>query len=483
MKPWYMGATELAAAIREKRFSSVELVDGYLARINQYNPALNAIIVLDADAARASAKAADSALAAGEELGPLHGVPMTIKESFDLAGHPSTFGRPERRNHKATRDALSVERLKAAGAIVMGKTNVPIDLADWQSFNEIYGDTVNPWDTSRTPGGSSGGAAAALAAGLCGLEIGSDIGGSIRVPAHCCGVYGHKPTYGIVPLRGHALGPHDADPDIMVAGPLARQAKDLRLTLDLLAGADPEAPGAWRLDLPEESRKTLRDFRLAVVTDNDVHPVDADTSRAMRDAADHLEDEGATVIRDPVLPLPSAELWKLYLTVLRGATSGRMSNAEVTAAAGQAAATNPTDHSYGPTMLRSVSQRHVAWLHANDRREKLRALWREFFGNFDAMIAPMMATPAFPHIRNIAKQDQRLDVDGASRTIADTYFWIGLASTVHLPATLAPAGTSADGLPIGMQIIGPEAQDRRCIRLAELMEDGFRGFTPPPGYG
>ena len=162
MKPWYMGATELAAAIREKRFSSAELVDGYLARINQYNPALNAIIVLDADAARASAKAADSALAAGEELGPLHGVPMTIKEWFDLAGHPSTFGRPERRNHKATRDALSVERLKAAGAIVMGKTNVPIDLADWQSFNEIYGDTVNPWDTSRTPGGSSGGAAAAL---------------------------------------------------------------------------------------------------------------------------------------------------------------------------------------------------------------------------------------------------------------------------------------------------------------------------------
>lgn len=482
MDPWFMGAVELAAAIRDKRISSAELLDGYLARIARHNPALNAIIIRDEDAARQAARAADDALSAGTGVGPLHGVPMTIKESFDLAGHPSTFGRPERHDHKAARDALVVERLKAAGAIVMGKTNVPIDLADWQSFNEIYGDTVNPWDTSRTPGGSSGGAAAALAAGLCGLEIGSDIGGSIRVPAHCCGVYGHKPTYGIVPLRGHAFAPSDADPDIMVAGPLARRAADLRLSLDLIAGADPERPGAWRLDLPEETRAGLNGFRIAVITDDDVHPVDADTSDAMRNTADHLESEGATVLRDPALPLPSAELWQLYLTVLRGATSGRMSDAEAAAAAEQAAATDPADRSYGPVMLRSVSQRHVAWLHANDRREKLRALWRGFFGDVDALIAPMMATPAFPHIRNIAKQDQRLDVDGTMRPIADTYFWIGLASTVHLPATLAPAGLSKDGLPIGMQIIGPEGHDRRCIRLAELLEESFRGFTPPPGY-
>ncbi|CAN0555492.1 unnamed protein product, partial [Laminaria digitata] len=258
MDPWFMGAAELAAEIRGKRISSTELLDGYLDRIGRHNPALNAIIILDEDAARQAAKVADDTLAAGAEVGPLHGVPMTIKESFDLAGHPSTFGRPERHDHKAARDALTVERLKAAGAIVMGKSNVPRDLAEWQSFNEIYGVTVNPFDKSRTPGGSSGGASAALAAGLTGLEMGSDIGGSIRVPAHCCGIYGHKPTYGIVPLRGHAMGPDEADQDIMVAGPLARRALDLRLSIDITAGADPEAAGAWRLDLPDENGTRLR---------------------------------------------------------------------------------------------------------------------------------------------------------------------------------------------------------------------------------
>lgn len=480
--PWFSGAVQLAADIRHKRFSATELLDIFLARIERYNPALNAIVVFDTDAARAAARTADAALAAGNATGPLHGVPMTVKESFDLAGYPSTFGRPDRRDHRAARDALAVERLKTAGAVIVGKTNVPIDLADWQSFNEIYGDTVNPWDAARSPGGSSGGATAALAAGLTGLEIGSDIGGSIRVPAHFCGVYGHKPTYGIVPLRGHAFEPGDAEPDIMVAGPLARRAEDLAATLDVIAGADPEAPGAWRLDLPDEPRTKLSGFRIAVITDDAVYPVDNDTRKSLSDVADYLAAEGATVLRDPALPLPSEEMWQLYLSVLRGATSGRLSDAEAAAAAERAAGFDPSDKSYGPVMLRSLSQRHQAWLHANDRRSKLRALWREFFGNADALIAPMMATPAFPHIRGIAKQDQRLHVDNAERPISDTYFWIGLASASHLPATLAPAGTSRDGLPIGMQIIGPEAQDRRCIALAQMLERGFRGFTPPPGY-
>ncbi|MFT5485328.1 MAG: amidase [Alphaproteobacteria bacterium] len=482
MDPWFMGAQQLAAEIRTKRISATELLDGYLARINRHNPALNAIIILDEAAARTAAKAADDALSAGSEVGPLHGVPMTIKESFDLAGHPSTFGQPGRRDHKAARDALTVERLKAAGAIVMGKTNVPLDLAEWQSFNEIYGVTVNPWDTSRTPGGSSGGAAAALAAGLTGLEIGSDIGGSIRVPAHCCGVYGHKPTYGIVPLRGHALGPDEADPDIMVAGPLSRRAQDLRLSLDIIAGADPEAPGAWRLDLPDENRSRLGNFRIAVITNDASYPVDSDTSAALENAAKHLEDEGATVLRNPQLPMPSDALWLLYLTVLRGATSGRLSDEQAAKIAANAAGFDAVDMNYDPVQFRSLSQRHQAWLHACDRREKLRSLWRNFFGDVDALITPMMATAAFPHMRELKRQDQYLDVDGTMQPNADTYYWIGLASAAHLPSTLVPAGVSKDGLPIGMQIIGPEAHDRRCIRLAELLEESFRGFTAPPGY-
>ena len=482
MDPWFLGAAELAAEIRARRISATELLDGYLARIDRYNPALNAVIIVDEEAARRAAKTADDALAAGAEIGPLHGVPMTIKESFDLAGHPSTFGRPDRRDHAAARDALTVERLKAAGAIVMGKTNVPLDLAEWQSFNEIYGVTVNPFDTSRTPGGSSGGAAAALAAGMTGLEIGSDIGGSIRVPAHCCGVYGHKPTYGIVPLRGHALGPHDAAPDIMVAGPLSRRARDLRLSLDIVAGADPEAPGAWRLDLPDENRTRLGDFRIAVITNDATYPVDSDTSAALEDVAKHLEDEGATVRLDPAMPMPSDALWLLYLTVLRGATSGRLSDAQAAEIARKAAEFDADDMNYDPVQFRALSQRHQAWLHACDRREELRSLWRAFFGDVDALITPMMATAAFPHMRDLRRQDQYLDVNGTKRPNADTYYWIGLASAAHLPSTLAPAGMSGAGLPIGMQIIGPEAHDRRCIRLAELLEESFRRFTPPPGY-
>jgi amidase len=482
MDLWYRGALEIAAAIRARDISSVECLDLYFNRVNRFNPALNAIVVLDMESARDAARMADAAVAAGEATGPLHGVPITVKESFDLAGHPSTFGRPDRRDHKADRDALVVERLKAAGAVIFGKTNVPIDLSDWQSFNEIYGDTVNPWDVGRSPGGSSGGATAALAAGLTGLEMGSDIGGSIRVPAHFCGVYGHKPTYGIVPLRGHACAPDDAEMDILVGGPLARRAEDLRVTLEIIAGADPEVLGAWRLDLPNEERTSLRDFRIAVTTNDASYPVDGDTSRAFEDMADHLEAVGATVLRDPALPLPSAEMWQLYLNVLRGATSCRLSDVEANAAAEQVTDYDPFDNTYGPVMLRSISQRHQEWLQANDRRSRLRVLWRKFFDSVDALISPIMATPAFPHIRGISKQDQWLDVDNVQQPISDTYFWIGLASAAYLPATLAPVGVSRGGLPIGMQIIGPEAHDRRCIALAEMLEQGFRGFTPPPGY-
>lgn len=460
----------------------MEALDAFLARIEAHNPTLNAVVVTDPEAARAAAGAADTARADGRSLGPLHGVPITVKESFDLAGHSSTFGHPDRADHKAPRDALAVERLKTAGAVVIGKTNVPKDLADWQSYNEIYGDTVNPWDTGHTPGGSSGGAAAALAAGLCALEFGSDIGGSIRIPAHCCGVYGHKPSFGIVPLRGHGFSPDDADIDIFVGGPLARRAEDLTLALDLTAGPDPEAGSAWRLDLPDEPCRALRDFRVAVVTDDAQYPVDADTRATLNAVADFLEAEGATVLRDPELPLPAEDFWRLFLDLLRGATSGRLSDAAAADFAARAAATDPEESGYASVMLRGLSQSHHGWLKANDARAHLRHRWRDFFGRVDAVITPMMATAAFPHIRGLAKADQRLDVDGAQRPIADTYYWIGLPSTTGLPATVVPAGLGRDGLPIGVQIIAPEFHDRRCLALAGLLEQGFYRFVPPPGY-
>jgi amidase len=247
----YQSATTLARALRDGRLGARELLEHFLVRIDRHNPALNALVWQDREGARARADAADAARARGEPLGPLHGLPMTIKESYNLAGAPSTWGVPELRGNLADEDALAVQRLKAAGANVFGKTNVPLRLADFQSYNDIYGTTENPWCKGRTPGGSSGGSAAALAAGLTGLEIGSDIGGSIRNPAHFCGVFGHKPTWGLLPPRGHALGGALSPTDISVIGPLARSADDLETALRLMAGPDALEAAGLQLDLPE----------------------------------------------------------------------------------------------------------------------------------------------------------------------------------------------------------------------------------------
>src|SRR5262245_58608731 len=261
----FRSARHLAGQIRRKKIGSLELLDLYLARVDKYNPTLNAIIATDVEAARARARAADDALAKGETWGPLHGLPMTSKESYDVVGMPITWGVPELRDNRPQRNALAVDRLLAAGAVLFGKTNVPLYLADYQSYNSIYGTTNNPWDLSRSPGGSSGGSAAALAAGLTGLEAGSDIGSSIRNPAHYCGVYGHKPTYGIMPPRGQALPGVVAAGDISVIGPMGRSAADLALGLDAMAGADAIDGAGWQLRLPAPRKRRLRDYRVGVV--------------------------------------------------------------------------------------------------------------------------------------------------------------------------------------------------------------------------
>src|SRR5207244_1010974 len=256
----FRAARQLAADIKKKKIGCLELLDLYLARVEKYDGALNAIVVRDFERARTRARAADRALAKRQPWGPLHGVPMTIKESYDVAGLPTTWGVPAYKNNVATRNAVAVDRLLAAGAVLFGKTNVPLYLADWQSFNAIYGTTNNPWDVTRAPGGSSGGSAAALAAGLTGLEAGSDIGSSIRNPAHFCGVYGHKPTWGIVPRRGQALPWQEAPVDIDVVGPLARSADDLVLALSVMAGPDAVDAAGWQLRLRSPRQTRLPDF-------------------------------------------------------------------------------------------------------------------------------------------------------------------------------------------------------------------------------
>src|SRR5687767_10340554 len=256
----FRSARQLAADIRKKKIGCVELLDLYLARVAKHDGSLNAVVVRDFDRARKRARAADRALSRHETWGPLHGVPMTVKESYDVVGLPTTWGVPAYKDNIATKNAVVVDRLLGAGAVIFGKTNVPLYLADWQTFNAIYGTTNNPWDVTRAPGGSSGGGAAALAAGLTALEAGSDIGSSIRNPAHFCGVYGHKPTWGIVPRTGQALPWQTAPVDIDVVGPLARTPGDLELALSLMAGPDAIEAVGWQLRLRAPKQKRLRDF-------------------------------------------------------------------------------------------------------------------------------------------------------------------------------------------------------------------------------
>ena len=259
----FQTAKQLAAAVRKKKIGCLELLDLYLKRVEAYNPELNAIIATDIEGARKRAKAADRAIKAGKKLGPLHGVPMTIKESYDVAGFPTTWGHPAFKDKIVATNSLVAQRMINAGVTLFGKTNVPLNLADWQSYNEVYGSTNNPWDLSRTPGGSSGGAGAALAAGLTAIEAGSDIGGSIRNPASYNGVFGHKPTWGVVSGRGHALNGRLSQADITVCGPLARGAEDLEIAMDVMAGPDDIDGRGWTLSLPRSKKKQLRDFKVA----------------------------------------------------------------------------------------------------------------------------------------------------------------------------------------------------------------------------
>lgn len=482
MAEWaFKSAVELAAAVRGKQVGALELLEYFLGRVARYNPAINAVIALRAEPARERARAADAALAKGELWGPLHGVPITVKESYQVAGLPTTWGVPGMRDNIASEDAVVVQRLTAAGAILFGKTNLPYLLADFQSYNAIHGQTNNPWDVSRIPGGSSGGSSAALAAGLTGLESGSDIGGSIRNPAHFCGVYGHKPTHGIVPIRGHSLG-GVSFVDISVVGPLARSAEDLALYLDCVAGADLwHAPG-WTLTLPPPKSSHPRDWKIAVWLDHAVCPVDRAVSDRIQRAAEALAKAGATISDTARPELDPAAAYALYLQLLTGVTGWRQPQAAFDALLARAAGLAADDTSFPAIEARGVTQRHRDWLNANEARFKLRLAWRLFFEQWDALLCPISPTTAFPHDHGEPQHARRVTVNGRAQSYQDQLFWAGLTGMAYLPGTVAPVGPAADGLPVGVQIVGPEYGDRGTIELARLLAREIGGFQAPRGY-
>jgi amidase len=455
--------TRQAAAIRDREISSRDLLEHVIARIERINPALNAVVTTDFERARAAADAADAAQAGGATLGPLHGVPITIKDALETAGLRSTGGAVELRDHVPVHDAPVVQAVKDAGAIVIGKTNLPRWSGDVQSFNEMFGTTVNPWNAERVPGGSSGGAAAAVATGLTSFEIGTDIGGSIRIPSAYCGVFGHKPSFGIVPSTGyldHAAG-GTTEADVNVLGPIARSADDLELLLELLLRK--QGPLIARLAPPP---RDVHGLRVAAWLDDPFCKVDSDALAVLAAAADVLEASGVAVDRAARPDIDAAAASSLGMWLVLCAMSQSLpdeASEGIGEGAGDSAAT------------------HRAWLDAHQAREAIRTRWAEFFTRYDAVLMPVAFVPPFEHNQEGTFGDRTLPCNGATRPYADLVRWTILTGMAYLPVTVPPIGLTGAKLPVGVQVVGPYGGDYRTIRLAAHLAELCGGYRPPPG--
>ena len=478
----FASAVDAARAIRRGDVSSVELTTRMLERIARYNPGLNAIVTLAADAALAQARACDEAATRAAWLGPFHGVPGTIKDTFETAGVRTTSGSKTLATYVPARDAAVVERLKAAGVVVLGKTNVPEWAGDWQSANEVFGVSKNPWDPARTPGGSSGGEAAALAAGLTFVSIGSDLGGSIRVPAHFCGVYGHKPTLEVVPRRGHIPPPPSAAPGptpLAVAGPLARSVADLKASLEVLGGPEGIEGRAYRWSLLPARGARLADYRIGYVVDDPACPVSSEIKPLLEQAVAALGKAGATLVQGWPPGMPAVRQYETYLDVLWGGFAFLMRDADLDGL--RALAEQPgTSHAIRRARAWTAPAKYLQAAHG--RRLEARAVWQRYFQTHDAFVMPTSFVPAFPHDPSPSMDDRRLATPAGPREYLDQFFWIAFARLTGLPATTAPVGRTAGGLPVGIQIMGPYLEDATPLDIAARLADLIGGFTPPPGY-
>lgn len=469
-------ATDQLAALNARQVSAVELLKASVARYELTHARLNAVVAVSLERAVEHAAAIDDLRARGEPLGPLAGLPMTVKDTLDVVGLPASSGLAQLRGRQAE-DASAVTLAKQAGAVIWGKTNVPVMAGDWQTFNGLCGTTNNPWDETRTPGGSSGGAAAALAAGVTALEIGSDIGGSLRVPASFCGVYSHKPTWGLVPQRGHVPPSPGSwsERDLNVVGPMARSARDLRLLMSVLGG------GVLASKAPPAE---LKGARIALWLDEPTFPLDSEMRAAIASFAAHLAAVGAevTAIASPV-HMPT--LTSAYLVLLGSIIGEDMPDDTVRAMERRRGlARRQMDRGAG---LRSsaaatlaYTATHREWLAADAVRARLRHEVGAVFGRFDAILAPIAPVAAFPHDHRPFARRSLMGSDGQPMDYGSMRDWIALASTLHLPATAIPVGPTASGLPAGAQLIGPLNGDARLLALAQAIEDTLGGFTAPP---
>jgi amidase len=442
-------AADLVELLQAKKVSSRELLDGYLDRVERFNPALNAIVTLDVDRARERAAAADEATARGESWGPMHGLPITVKDVFETAGLRTTCGNPEWTGYVPERDAVLVSRLRNAGAVVFGKTNTPTLAADGQTFNPIFGTTNNPWDLSRTPGGSSGGCGAAVASGMTSISFGSDIAGSIRIPSSFCGLYGHKPTYGLIPQRGHIPGPPGEliERDINTVGPLARSPRDLDLALSVLAGPASQEALDWRMQVAPSAGRALTDYRVAAWLDDEACPVDSTVKERLEALLDALRSAGVSVDTEARPGFTFQESFEVFLPLLRQGN-------ELT---------------------------HAEWLALDAKRQGLREHWAELFQRYDFLLCPVCSTAPFEHDQG-PREQRHYRIDGEDRPSQEYIAWPGLIGVSYLPSTATPLGLNRNGLPIGVQVVGPHLSDRRTIEFSGLLSKVIGGFQRPPGY-
>ena len=476
----FESAASLARRLRAKEISSVELLSYYFDRVDKFNGPLNAIIWEIRDEAMEDAKRADAAIAAGEISGPLHGVPMTIKESYDVKGTPSTWGAPYLKDNIASHDALSVQRLRAAGAVIFGKTNVPLMLSDFQSYNEIYGTTNNPYDVTRIPGGSSGGSAATLAAGMTGIDSGSDIGGSIRNPAHFCGVFGHKPTWNMLPPRGHATPGILSPSDLSVIGPLGRGAEDVEIATRVMAGPNEIESRGLKLELPE-FEKEPSELKVAVWRDDEMAPVDNSVSARVDMVAEALQSEGAQLDYDARPDFTSQHTHFTYQSLLSATMACRVPEEQYQRNLEAANSLDPDDESLDAVVRRSQVARFREWIGNNEKRTHIRWAWHKFFEDYDIVLMPIMARSAFPHDHR-PFGERTITVNGQQQAYFLQVFWAGLPTNAYLPSTIVPTGLDDEGLPIGVQVVGPEYGDLTTLGVARLLEKQGFTFTPPAGY-
>ena len=474
----YSTATVMLAALRKKQASSVELTQMHLQRIEVLDGELNAIPVRTPERALAAAKAADKRLAAGES-GALLGLPMTVKESTQVAGLPQTAGLPLFKEHKPEADGKLAAALNAAGATPLGKTNIPLALADWQADSPIYGRTSNPFDLARTPGGSTGGGGAALAAGFTPLEIGSDIGGSIRVPAAYCGCFGHRPSETAVPRSGSfptAELPNQAFL-MAVQGPLARSAADLELLFDVIQGPDLFEDIAWRLSLPAPRLSSFKGARVAVMPPLPGARASAAMLAKVDEAASMLGKEGAKVD----VALPDFDFRAYYHDYLRTlycmVNAGQPHDALLVQAKELRQAGDPVQDAMADGLTMAAPE-FVAMI---GQRQRYALAWQDFFKDWDLLLGPMTLDSAFPH-QSGDLGSRTLLIDNEEVPYRSNIVYPMLAIYCGLPSTAFPAGLSAQGLPLGLQAIGPYLEDRTPLRFAALMEAAGYGFQKPPGY-